>query len=162
MPTTEYLLTNGQNRFGEVRAKSDMYGNITTYERDSRGNVIKITYPDGSTEQKTYDEYNNVIRSADRVGAVTYYVYDAEGKHLLKAAKPLDGRSVYSEEADESKFAVTAYTYYPDEANGRKGLVHTETGPLGDSENYTKYEYNTRGNLSGKTAYTDGKASLWQ
>ena len=160
--TTEYLLTNGQNRFGEVRAKSDMYGNITTYERDSRGNVIKTTYPDGSTEQKTYDEYNNVIRSVDRVGAVTYYVYDAEGKHLLKAAKPLDGRSVYREEADESKFAVTAYTYYPDETNGRKGLVHTETGPLGDSENYTKYEYNTRGNLSRKTVYTDGKASLWQ
>ena len=160
--TTEYLLTNGQNRFGEVRAKSDMYGNITTYVRDSRGNVIKTTYPDGSTEQKTYDEYNNVIRSVDRVGAVTYYVYDAEGKHLLKAAKPLDGRSVYREEADESKFAVTAYTYYPDEAYGRKGLVRTETGPLGDSENYTKYEYNTRGNLSRKTVYTDGEASLWQ
>ena len=40
--------------------------------------------------------------------------------------------------------------------------MHTETGPLGDSENYTKYEYNTRGNLSRKTVYTDGEASLWQ
>jgi len=150
--SVNYLLTDGVNKFNEIRSATDIYGNITSYERDSRGNIIRISYPDSSTESFTFDSLNNKTSYTDRNNAVTWYIYD--GCNLEKEVRPLDGVSEYSETANPDDYAITAYTYYP---NGTKnGLIKTVTAPLGDADNYIHYEYNSIGEISKTDRYIDG------
>ena len=153
---TKYALSNGTNKYGEVESETDAYGNVTTYTRDAKGRVIKVAYPDGSAELTEYDEQNNITKSTDKNGTSTYYLYDDSGKYLLKKATPLDGKSVYREGADEEGFAVTSYTYDLDHVI--KGVVLTETGPLGDEKNYTEYIRNQKGQILARNVYMNGDA----
>lgn len=55
---TEYFQYGGKNKYGDIKSQTDRNGNKTQYEIDARGNVTKITNPDGSTQLKEYDEKN--------------------------------------------------------------------------------------------------------
>jgi len=59
------------------------------------------------------------------------------------------------------KLFFVVLIYFPDGENGytKKGLVKTETGPMGDANNYTYYQYNSKGNVLVKTVYIDGVAN---
>ncbi len=167
---TNYFMEDGQNKFGEVRSETDAYGNITTYKNDSRGNVVRTTYPDGSYERNEYDENNNLTLSVDRLGAYTYSFYDGDN-NLVKTARPLDGTSRYNNDGNdnEENFAVERYEYYPApsaapsaaaspdaDAVPAKGLLKKEFGVKGDANNYTEYTYDAKGNTKEKTVVIDG------
>ena len=149
-----YLMIDGQNKYNEVESSTDMYGNTTKYERDSKGNVIKIKYPDGSVENFDYDLLNNMISHTDRNNDTTWYVYD--GYYLQKEIQPLDGVSAYSTEADQNNYAIMEYIY--DLNAVKKGSVQKIYNQLNDANNYTEYEYNEIGEISCETRFIDGTA----
>ena len=149
-----YSQVDGQNKYNEVESSTDMYGNTTKYERDSRGNVIKITYPDGSVERFGFDSLNNMISHTDRNNDTTWYVYD--GYYLQKEIQPLDGVSAYSEAADQDNYAIMEYIYDPNAV--KKGAVQKIYNQLNDAYNYTAYEYNEIGEIACETRYIDGTA----
>lgn len=49
----------------------DAVGNITKYEYDALGNETKITYGDGSSHSKEYDNCGRLAKETDELGAVT-------------------------------------------------------------------------------------------
>ena len=147
-----YSQVDGQNKYNEVEASTDMYGNTTKYERDGRGNVTRITYPDGSVEFFGFDSLNNMISHTDRNNDTTWYIYD--GYYLQKEVRPLDGVSAYSEAADQDNYAIMEYLY---ESNAvKKGSVREIYNELNDAYNYTAFEYNEIGEISCETRFVDG------
>ncbi|MFH0879553.1 MAG: Ig-like domain-containing protein, partial [Lentisphaerota bacterium] len=55
---------------------SNRLGQVTLYEYDDDGNVLRAAYPDGGESVMTYDEYGNMASMADALGQVTTYTYD--------------------------------------------------------------------------------------
>lgn len=145
-----YLMIDGQNKFNEVESSTDMYGNTTKYDRDNKGHITKITYPDNSTEKFTFDSLGNMISKTDRNGAITWYIY--EGYYLVKEIRPLDGVSAYSTSANQDNYAITEFTYDA----VKKGSVNTVCSPTGDANNYIRYTYNAMGEISAETRYVNG------
>ena len=128
------------NSYHEVTESEDILGNKTNYEYDDKGNVTKITWPevpDGNgstvrpTEEYKYDaNTNDKIEYTDQSGGKTFYGYDAY-HNLTTVTRPLNG----------TNHVINRYEYYTDGTYPIKGLLKKETGPLGDSGNYTRYEY---------------------
>ena len=86
--TTEFTY----NDKGLVEKQTDIHGNgsiITTFEYDSRGNLIKETYPGGLSTQYTYDDkINPYYKMKQRPHWISYYnkspnnVIKATGKYI--------------------------------------------------------------------------------
>ena len=138
-----YLEDNTLNQYHEVTRSVDECGNITNYSYDTRGNLIQVLYPDGATEKYTYDVNNNNISYTNKSGGATWYIYD--GYNLVKVVRPINGVSSYSTAANQADYEITSYTYYTNTTV--KGLMQTETGPMGDNRNYIEYNYNTKGKV---------------
>jgi RHS repeat-associated protein len=138
--------SSGVNNFNEQKTITDRNGGITRYERDSVGNITKVTNPDGSYKEYVYDSKNNVIREKDENGNLTFYIYDSNGTNMVKQARPLNGTDIYSDSADQTKFAITQYIYYSDsEAQSlgyrAKGLLKQVIDPMGGRTTYTYDSY---------------------
>lgn len=154
--TSYYLDKNGLNKYGDEKATIDRNGNITQYEIDSKGNITKIINPDGSYKLKYYDDKNNLIEEVDETGKCTFYIYDTNGINLIKKVQPLNGTDQYTENSDQSKFAVTVYVYYSDSEGAQlgykaKGLLKCTYDPEG---NIISYTYDVYGNIK---TITDGE-----
>ena len=100
-------------------------------------------------------------------GGAAWYIYDDNGVNLLRSVRVISGS--YSRPASVSAFdtlyasapaafEVTRYTYYPNNAYGKKGLVHTVTGPMGDNFNYIEYTYYHFGGVHQETKWVNGIA----
>lgn len=162
---TEYNLDGGVNRYSEVRRLADRNGNATVYDRDARGNILKVTNPDGSTKVYTYDDKNNLLSQKDETGLMRFYVYDSAKQNCIKEAAPLNGTTTYSETVNQDLFSVTKYLYYTAaEAStmcaGRTfyGLLKTKTDPMGGTVTYT---YDSRGHVKSSTNPL-GKATAYE
>ena len=130
--------------FLEEKSITDRNGNKYIYLRDYMGNIIKQTNPDGSIKSYAYDDKSNLTMECDETGKYTFYIYDSNKINLIKKAQPLNGTDQYTTGCDESKFAVTTYTYYTDaEAQSLgylvKGLLKSATHPVGNIATYTYY-----------------------
>lgn len=158
---TEYELSENKNKYGEIKSKTDRYGNKTDYTRDTRGNVTKITNPDASIKEMTFDDRDNMTKEKDEMGKCTFYVYDGNN-NLIKKAQPLNGTDVYEAGCDEAKFAVTSYNYFSDAERQQlgykaKGLLKTMSDPEG---NITAYAYDADGNTAAITD-PEGKTTTY-
>lgn len=139
-------------------SESDWLGNITYYEYDDIGNVTKITYPDGLSEQFTYNSDNQVVTATDRNGDTVSYTYNSA--HRLSSIT--DGRgnkTIYQYDGDgnltatvDGEGAKTTYTY------DAAGNCLTETDALGQ---VTHYAYDEQGRLSTAT-YPDGSNASYE
>ncbi|KUO70373.1 MAG: hypothetical protein APF77_03395, partial [Clostridia bacterium BRH_c25] len=147
---TEYFQEGGKNKYGDIQSIIDRNGNKTEYAIDDRGNVTKIINPDQSFKEYSYDDKNNLTMEKDESEVFTFYVYDANKKLLIKKAQPLNGTDQYIADCDESKFAVTSYSYYTDSEaqslfqSNAKGLLKSVKDP---EENTTIYTYDADGNI---------------
>jgi RHS repeat-associated protein len=176
---TTYYRTD---RFGQYTEVKDAFGNITTYTRDSMGqvtervdpdpdgaglessasttytysgtNLTQISYPDGSYETWTYNTtLNKPIEHVDRRGSVTKYTLNST-TGLVTSMRQVIGLvdGVFNSETDD---LVTDYTYTTGGTGlPPAGLIATETDPLG---RVTTYGYDVSGNLTSIT-YADGTA----
>jgi len=143
--TVSYNLTSGSNLYGEEYQITDRNGNTTTYNRDDRGNIISIIYPDNTGSYYEYDSKNNLTKETDQDGKKHFYIYDSNG-NLIKEAIPLNGTTEYSSGAPQDQFVIKIYTY----ANfgSAKGLMKTMTDGNG---NTTTYDYDVHGYLKTQT-----------
>jgi RHS repeat-associated core domain len=155
---TVYYLTDGTNKYGDIKSTTDRNGNRTQYEIDARGNVTKTINPDLSFRTYQYDAKNNLIKETDEDGRSTCYIYDSNGINLLKKIQPLNGTDAYVDgTSDPAGYAITTYTYYAVGENGYtiKGLLKSATDP----ENYTTaYEYDINGDTT-KTTDPEGNVT---
>lgn len=118
------------------RVVTDRHERKTAYEYDEYENQTKVTYPDNSSESRTYDQYSNVLTHTNENGVITKNEYDARG-NLIRTTEAL-GTSVER---------VTEYAY--DEYGNM-----TEMKQLGDSvtqEAITKWTYDEYGNVKTET-----------
>ncbi|HET7437334.1 MAG TPA: PKD domain-containing protein [Thermoanaerobaculia bacterium] len=92
-----------------------------SYVVDPEGRVTKTTYPDGSTEQQTYDAVGNVTSRTARDGRTTHYDYDALG-HVIKTTYA-DGKA--EENVYDAEGRVTKST---DAAGASKSIAYDHVG----------------------------------
>ncbi len=165
LTTTEYYLDSaGINSFGEAKSETDRNGNKILYSRDANGNITKITNPDESTRIFTYDDKNNVTSQKDESGKYTFYIYDSEGKNLVRTVQPLNGTDIYTEGSNKNNFAIETYEYYSDsesEQLGYKtyGLMKFFTDAEGNRYEYTYDQY---GNKAGVKDPETGKTKKYE
>ncbi|SFG91026.1 RHS repeat-associated core domain-containing protein [Duganella sp. CF458] len=136
------------NAGGQVLAKIDPLGRRTGFAYTVRGQVSKITYPDGTSQLSEYDAERNLVATTDQAGRVTRHEYDA----LNRRAKTIfpDGGTVTNEyDAAGRLVAVT------DQLGQRTVNGYDAAGRLvslqvpGGAE--TKFEYDKNGNVSAMT-----------
>jgi len=58
-------------------------GRITRFTHDATGNLTRITNPDESTREFSYDDHHLLTRQTDERGMVTEYTYDATGRLIM-------------------------------------------------------------------------------
>ena len=111
-------------------------GNKYTYEYDSSGNQISMTYPDGAKYTYEYDSSGNNISETYPDGRKFTFEYDSSGNQISMTC--LDGHKyTYEYDSSGNQISVT----YP---NGRK---------------YT-YEYDSSGNMISET-FPDGSKQTY-
>ncbi len=69
-----------RGNFPRIARRIDAAGNATDLQYDAIGNLVRTTYPDGSTELATYDAENRVQSQTGRDGVTTTFTYDAAGR----------------------------------------------------------------------------------
>jgi RHS repeat-associated protein len=79
--TTSFSYHRQLNRLASV---TDALNNRTEYVYDGQGNLVSMTYPDGSIEQWTYDAPGNPIRWTNRRGQPIDLSYNAFGRVTSK------------------------------------------------------------------------------
>lgn len=108
---------------GKLLTVTDAEGNTTTYTYQAQNqtftnpdnasdsatftfyNLIKITYPDGSTEQFTYDSKGNILTKTDTGGNQWTYTYNNRGQ-VLTETNPLGGQLIFTYNADGTLYSV--------------------------------------------------------
>lgn len=91
---------------GYVSGITNADGTFTTFTYMNRAvsgltffDLAQVTYPDGATEQFTYDASGNVLTRTDRAGKVFTFTYNARGQ-VLTAQNPLGGTVTNTYHAD--------------------------------------------------------------
>jgi len=121
---------------GQRVAETNELGDVTTYEHDANGHLIKTTFPDGSTRHQTWDDEGHILSETDELGNTTAYTYDERG--CLVVIEQPDGTSLDVTYNDFGQ--VTGYT----EPGGavselvydERGLLTQSTNPLGGVMSY--------------------------
>jgi RHS repeat-associated protein len=126
-----YTEENGVNKYGEIESRVEITGQTISYDRDSKGNIIKQTNTDNSYKTFEYNSKNSLTKEIDELGNETEYVYNTDGITLFKKIMPND--------------AEITFEYY---STGIKGLVYKKTDELGKD---TIYEYDNYGNITKMT-----------
>ena len=151
-----YNMIDDENKYDEMSESVDIMGNITKYDRDENGNVIKTTNPDGTLTLARYNNKNMPLVQVDESKNVVIYEYDESGVNVLKKYQSLSpvsnadaiAASGYDlSQVSYADYAMTVYTYYPaSETASIAGLVRTITDPEG---NVTEYTYGISGTAKG-------------
>ena len=74
------LATRLRYRHGYLHEIEDPAGRISRLERDARGRLLSVRYPDGSQERYAYDSDNLLVSRWDERRNLTRYVYDGFGR----------------------------------------------------------------------------------
>jgi RHS repeat-associated protein len=137
----------------------DRYGNALTFTRDSSGNLLRVTSPNGRWIQFTYDSSNRVTGAQDNILRTTSYTYNAAG-YLATATDANGGVTTYTYDADGDMLTVEdpnniVYVQNAYDANGRVyQQVHADTGIF-----QFAYTENANGNVI-QTITTDPRGYL--
>jgi len=145
---------------------------ITTYERNKKGEIVAVTSPLGDVVRFQYDKAGNVISKLDEEGLETLYEYNLAGS--LATVSYADGRTVeFSYNALRQLTTMRDWLgttkIEPDELGRAKRVADSEGrevgyvwNPLGQKEKLiypggasVDYEYNASGNLTKVVSGTD-------
>ena len=133
-----------------VTSKTDEYGTVS-YSYDGYGNMIKAQYSDGSSEQWSYRQPNNLLyQYKDREGVVNKYEYDSTGS-LVKIIR--DNVCIQEYEYNSVGQVVYAKGLYSD----NRYSYDSETYRL-TSDKYGDYAYNSAGKI---ISYTTKDGRTW-
>lgn len=130
LPGPADVATAAYDAFGRIRTKTDVSGYTLTFDHDELDRITRITFPDATFDQITYQRLEPSILQ-DRAGRQTLLEYDALGQ-LSQRTDPL-GR-------------VTQFQWC------RCGDIKSLTDPMGRT---TKWHTDVQGRLTAKE-YGDG------
>ena len=147
-----YELSDGVNKYNEIKSKTDINEATTSYVRDTNGNILRQTNADGSVKSYEYNSKNSLTKEVDEVGNITQYEYDTDGITLVKKILPNNANNTFEyiqggikglvgKKTDENGNSIT-YEY------DKFGNLAKQTNALGNSETYS---YNDIGWLMSKT-----------
>lgn len=89
------------NAFGEVVKSIDQWQNATTRDYDQRGNLIRVTHGDNSSELTYFDAFSRAIKTVDRNGVNTDIIFDDEKltveRHFSNGSVISQTRNAYGE-----------------------------------------------------------------
>jgi len=122
---------------GQRSTETNELGDVTTYEHDSNGHLIKTTFPDGFSRLQTWDDRGHMLSETDELGNTTTYTYDQKG-HLTGLAYP-DGSTL---SATHNEFGQLLSTQQQNGgvvsfAYDERGLLIEKTNQLGGVASYT-------------------------
>ena len=112
----------------------DAQGLQISYTYNQARQILSKTYPDGSTEAWTYNNFQQVTQYTDRDNRVTQFTYDARGNRLSKTAGLL---LVGGNVTNTAETATWNWSYFP-AGNANQFLLQTATDANG---NVTSYAY---------------------
>ena len=149
----EYSVKNTYDSCGVLKSSTDANGNVTSFGYDYNSRQISETNAAGKTKGCTYNIYGYMTTSTDFMGNVTNYSYDNLGRVTETIAPMSDSENMktqtfYNAAGDKAKdrvytsaseFRDTDYTY-----DNR----HRVTTVTSDGASYTKYFYDSLGNVS--------------
>ncbi|MBL9169181.1 MAG: hypothetical protein JNN07_15685 [Verrucomicrobiales bacterium] len=87
LPGTSDMVTASYDARGRPLTKIDVSGYALTFQHDDLDRLTKITHPDGSFEQLTYDRLD-VVAVRDRAGRQTVFEFDAV-RQMKRKTDPL-------------------------------------------------------------------------
>ncbi len=136
--------TYAYDAVGRMTAVTDALGNVTQYAYDAGDNLTQVTDALGNDTGYTYDLNGNLTSETDALGNTICYSYTPEG--WLKEIAKADGETITYEydktgnltKETTSDGAVTVHAY------NQIGELVTTT----DADGETKYQYNSKGQLS--------------
>lgn len=114
----------------------DPANHIISYDYDWRGNLVKITHPDGTSTRNEYDAFSNRTLYIDELGHAWTYTYD-EFNHMASSTDPL-GR-------------VTSYEYGREPGCATCAFSQTLTRVTLPSGKKTEYQYDRSGKPTEQT-----------
>jgi RHS repeat-associated protein len=91
---------------GAIIGIQDRYGNTLTFNRDSAGNLLQITSPNGRWIQFTYDGSQRITAAQDSAGRTTSYTYNSAG-YLATATDANGGVTSYNYDANGNMTSIT-------------------------------------------------------
>ncbi len=137
----KYIDGNGEASTFEYNASQTRFTDArnidTIYTIDGKKRITEISYPDGSTESKQYNEYNLLTAFTDKDGLLTQYRYDEHTRNLITEILP------------DEKTIQYQYNF--------SGDLIGEIDALGRT---TRYEYDSQHNNT-KITYPDDTAQLF-
>ncbi len=108
------------------------------FERDSKGNITKLTHPDLKTRLYEFNSNGQMTKATDELNRVTTFTYDSEG-NLTQITQPdPDG-------GGSQTSPITTFTYTAD------GFVETEVNARGKT---TTFSYDSRDRVT-QVTYPD-------
>jgi RHS repeat-associated protein len=120
---------------------------VTTYRYDDEagpnfrlefGRLTKITNPDGTQQNWTYDEFGHVIEYQDSIHTIWYDVDSAGNVLSMNQVLGEDDRG--DEPIDDPTDLTTTYTYTDESDDTLVGLVESIEDPNGNVTFYTYYD----------------------
>jgi RHS repeat-associated protein len=87
LPGTNDVVTATYDAYGRIRTRTDMNGYTLTFDYDNLDRLTRITHPDATFSQYTYDRLD-CISFQDRAGRQTSFEYD-NMRQLAKKTDPL-------------------------------------------------------------------------
>lgn len=106
----------------------DKRGNETTYDYDTRGNLIRVKYPQDRLYQFVYDQEDHLIKEIDPLSQVITYTYDNKG-NLVKIIYPSQRTLIYNFNERGQPFEIL------DSGNRKVSLTYDHYGNLVGTEN---------------------------
>ncbi len=87
--------------FNRMTSYTDPNGNVTSYNNDGQGDLLSITYANGSEEEFSYNPLGEPTQAIDRDGQAIGYKYNAAGEiieeDLAGGAKQVDTYDAYGD-----------------------------------------------------------------
>ncbi len=152
----------------KLTSVTDANGNVTSYEYDLSGRLVKEIDPLGNITTFTYDAKGNLATKTDCRGYTTIYTYDQAGRLLTKTPKMGTGDLVTFTYASDGKiltaqtvpfYSTTGFPYYV-----KYTYVYDAAGQIAsvtDTRGRTiSYQYDAAGNRTKMTA-PDGKITTY-
>lgn len=137
---TETFIRDTKNK---VLKYQDERGLTTTVQYNQANQPIKIIYPDGASEDYSYDKnFGQMVSYTNKLGVITTQDYDAKG-NLIKLV----------EAVGKPEQNTTSWTY---DIYGQADSITYEEG---NNISTASYEYDNQGNIS---SFTDGKGYTYQ
>jgi RHS repeat-associated protein len=169
-----YTLRTSARPFDRLASVQDASGNLTAFDYDAGGNLLRTVRADGTEAEWTYDAFGDPSTWTNRREQTVGYTRDAAGR-LLSKQYPDGTRVTYTYDgrgnlatATDARGGLTAFSYYPDDLlrrvdyPGGRFLEYTydaagrRTSMLDPTGNRVNYHYDAVGRLERLTDAGDG------